>query len=124
VVFALLQLPPLISEGFDRAQPRLDGNWLLVAVFLFLYAKITVLAMIFTFVAHLVIRTLWVAIIGLDSVYPTGIRWEATRYGPVDNFASLVFAANPLPTEPPQDPVSFQPPRSLFAALLLADVPR
>jgi hypothetical protein len=115
VVFALLQLPPLINEWFDRTQPRLDGNWLLVAVFLFLYAKITVLAMIFTFVAHLVIRTLWVAIIGLDSVYPKGIRWEATRYGPisrrlaekdaaplrslagpVDNFASLVFATGSL----------------------------
>lgn len=117
VVFALLQLPARLDGAFDWARPRLDEAWWEVAIFLFLYTKVAVLAMISAFVAHLALRTLWVALIGLDSVYPQGIRWQATRHGPVsrelaeadaqplrtaaariDNLATLVFATGAVVT--------------------------
>jgi hypothetical protein len=115
IVFALLQVPPQLNAWYYWYQPRLDETWTQIAIFLYMYARIAVLAMVVSFVAHLALRVLWVALIGLDSVYPRGINWDATRYGPVsrrlaeadvmsmrdaaarvDNLSTLVFATGTL----------------------------
>jgi hypothetical protein len=115
IVFALLQVPSQLDESFYWYQPRLDETWTQFAIFLYLYARVAVLAMVVSFIAHLSLRVLWVALVGLDSVYPHGINWEGTRYGPVsrrlaesdvmplraaasgvDNLSTLVFATGTL----------------------------
>jgi hypothetical protein len=78
----------------------------------FMYVKASVYALLMTFVVHLASRAYWVALVGLDSVFPGGIRWDRARsYGPVaeqlirdrvrplphvisrlDNFCSVAFA--------------------------------
>lgn len=83
VAFALIQLP----EPMDQAQrlliPQLGEGARLVGILVSAYLKIAVYMLIAGFVIHLVVRAFWVGLIGLDSVFPRGVRPERTRQGPV-----------------------------------------
>ncbi len=111
LVFSMLQVPGLIDGLFSGMRPRLEGSAEYAAMMLFLYLKVSSYALIVTFVLHLATRAVWVAALGLRSVYPGGIDWERLKRGPVfkdycathvptldrtideaDNRASLVFA--------------------------------
>jgi hypothetical protein len=81
-VFGLLQLPRqidlLLFDAFGRVPGELSGLVLVTWV----YAKSALLTIIVTFLLHLVLRGFWIALVGLDSVYPGGIRWDRLRSGP------------------------------------------
>jgi hypothetical protein len=110
-VFALLQLPGWMDQAYFAVQPRLDLNWEMLGQLLFTYSKIGALILAAAFVVHLVMRGYWIALVGMDSIYPDGVIWERLRIGPVqrrflqnsvvpigariesaDNRASIVFA--------------------------------
>jgi hypothetical protein len=112
VLFGLFQLPPLVSSAFTSTVPRLGAKAYLVAFESYLFGKAILYALIAGFVLHLASRAYWVALVGLDSVFPGGIRWERGTMGPVtrevfrarfaslpvrieriDNFASVIFAS-------------------------------
>lgn len=82
--FGLLQVPGLIDRWSIWA---LTENQMEVQQFVFtltLYLQFSVLSLVVTFLLHLVLRGYWVALVGMHSVYPDGIRWEAfTRTAPV-----------------------------------------
>ncbi len=111
VIFGLLQLPPVFNHAFDILLPRFLGSTRELLTVGLILAEATVFALIATFVVHLVARTYWVALVGLDSVYPGGVRWDRLRRGPIlteiarareptlrrriaalDNFCSVIFA--------------------------------
>jgi len=111
LVFGVIQLPARVDAWFDRVYPALDGGFAAGAFFVAIYAKMALYAVICGFVLHLLIRAYWVAVIGLEAVFPNGIVWEKTRAGPImralqrqatpplqalidgaDRMASLVFA--------------------------------
>jgi hypothetical protein len=111
-VFALLQLPAQVDAWSRSVLPRLDGAWAGAALLVWLYVKLALYALIFAFTAHLFIRAYWVAVIGLEAVFPRGIRWDGSRAGPImseirrrrtpqlqslidraDRLASVVFAS-------------------------------
>jgi hypothetical protein len=111
LVFGMIQLPARVEAWHDRVAPGLDGGFAAGAFFVTIYAKLALYAVICGFVLHLVIRAYWVAVIGLEAVFPAGIQWEKTRAGPImrelqrkatpplqslidgaDRLASLVFA--------------------------------
>jgi hypothetical protein len=75
------------------------------------YALLVNYALIGMFLIHLTARAYWVALVGVDSVFPAGVRWENHRSGPLsrremqrqlasipdlveraDNFSSLCFS--------------------------------
>lgn len=110
-VFAMLQLPGWLDERVLALLPRLDGDWHRGALLAYVYAKVTALILAVTFIVHLALRARWIALVGLDSVYPGGVRTERLRMGPVqrgveeglrlpfdqaidraDNRATIVFA--------------------------------
>lgn len=112
VVFALLQLPPLIDATASWWRPRLDESLLQVIVYAQLYARLVVASLGFAFVLHLAIRGWWIAEVGLNSIFPAGPNLERSVSGPnarrlraemlrpsaeriesADNFATLVFVA-------------------------------
>ena len=83
-VFGLVALPaqldrlffPLMNgTGSDTIVRLLLAGWL--------YAKFSAWSLVVTFVLHLALRGYWIALVGLDSVYPGGIRWERLRMGPL-----------------------------------------
>ncbi|KFN49809.1 hypothetical protein [Arenimonas composti] len=111
-VFSLLQLPDQVDRllfGFyNNTLPDLAA----LSLPLWIYVKFALLTLIATFLLHLVTRGYWVALVGLHSVYPEGVRWDRMRerLGPqyfrrvhadlsdmstlierADNRASLVF---------------------------------
>ena len=36
-----------------------------------------------TFALHLLLRAHWIALVGLHSIYPDGVRWDRLRMGPI-----------------------------------------
>ena len=111
VIFALFQLPPVVDRVFERLEPRFARDLGSALLFAYWYSKALLYALIAAFVLHLSARAYWVALVGLDSVFPRGIRWDQIRYGPLtkqvyrerlpslpslidrtDNFCSVIFA--------------------------------
>jgi hypothetical protein len=114
-VFASFQLPGVIESLFRRLEPHASDAARTVLFTGTLYAKAIAFTLIGTFLIHLVSRAQWVALLGLYSVYPRGIRWEEMKVGPIakdvyrsyvpdlgqvvaklDNFCSIVFSTGLL----------------------------
>jgi len=111
LVFSMMQVPALLDDALFAARPRISGGMQSTLIMLYFYLKMTSYALIGTFVLHLSSRAIWVAALGLRSVYPDGVIWEKFANRPVyrdyakrttptldemidhaDNRASLVFA--------------------------------
>lgn len=111
LVFALFQVPEPLHRWSEIASARLGDAGDLFASMLLVYALMAIYALIATFLVHLTARAYWVAMVGIGSVYPDGIRWDKYAGGPIakremqrqipsfpalveraDNMASLVFA--------------------------------
>lgn len=112
VLFALMQVPGWLHGIWSRRAPHMSlvaaagGGAVLLALDAALFALIG------CFLLHLGLRGYWVALVGANSVFPEGVRWDRQReYGPIqagiiqrrvrplpafiaraDNAASLVFA--------------------------------
>jgi hypothetical protein len=110
-VFAMLQLPGWLDDRFFSLMPRFDQAAVTALTLVFVYLKVAALILAITFTLHLILRAQWIALVGLHSVFPDGVRWERLRMGPVrreveqqsmlpahvyidraDNRATVVFA--------------------------------
>lgn len=82
-VFGLMQLAGPVDDTFVSliAQSSAEMNQGLSP--LWIYVKFVLLTLIGTFITHLCLRGYWVALIGMNSVYPGGIDWEKLRQGPI-----------------------------------------
>lgn len=78
----LLQLPGLMDEVFLDAINRSADEILRVIMPLWTYAKFALFTLIATFVMHLCLRGYWIALVGMNSVYPGGVRWNNLKMGP------------------------------------------
>lgn len=94
VVFALMQVPGRIDVAFDRMFLKLDGTLGIVALLVYCYAKTIVYSLVLTFLAHLAARAYWIALVGLDSVYPDGPKWQTRKMGAI---ARETLAAEHVP---------------------------
>ncbi|HYH79455.1 MAG TPA: hypothetical protein VEX86_06650 [Longimicrobium sp.] len=112
LVFSLMQLPGQVDAWFNATAPQLAGGGYLAAFMGWFYVKMALYALVGGFVLHLSVRGYWVGVIGIEAVFPHGIRWDRTRSGPIfrqvqcertpslqslidgaDRFASMVFGA-------------------------------
>lgn len=87
VTFALLQLPAVVDEWFFSVEPTLTAGSRLAVTYAYEYAKFILYILIAAFVGHLGARAYWVGLIGLDAVFPHGVRWEALSRGPITRAA-------------------------------------
>lgn len=83
VVFSLLQVPAVVDGVFARVQPHLAERSHFGAFMLYTYVKLILYTLISCFVVHLGTRAYWVGLIGLETVFPHGVRWEDSTYGPI-----------------------------------------
>ena len=83
VTFALIQLPGLLDGLFLRLEAGLSGPLFTMGLMVYTYVKLVLFVTIACFVVHLLSRAYWIALIGLQSAFPQGVRWEETQYGPV-----------------------------------------
>lgn len=82
-IFGLLQLPELLDQAYARALNLSPRDYVGMISPLWLYAKFAVITLVVTFITHLFLRGYWVALVGLDSVYPGGIRWDRVETTPL-----------------------------------------
>ncbi|MBV9111035.1 MAG: hypothetical protein JO306_16635, partial [Gemmatimonadetes bacterium] len=83
LVFAILQIPGELDTWIHGIEPKLDGGGMLVAFIIWYYLKLATYALAAGFAVHLLVRGYWVGAIGLEAVFPEGIRWDKTRAGPI-----------------------------------------
>jgi hypothetical protein len=110
LVFSMLQLPAQLDGWIHAMDPRVGMSGYLVVFFVWYYLKAAVYALAGGFSLHLAVRGYWVGVIGLEAVFPHGIRWDKATSGPIlrpvyerrtpslqtmidraDRFASLIF---------------------------------
>lgn len=110
-VFALFQVVQALQAGSAYMLTRLDGAWHLITMLLFTYGQGAVTMLLLSFSLHLLMRAYWVALVGMNSVFPGGLKIERTRAGPIgkaqlakrwenieasieraDNRATIIFA--------------------------------
>ncbi|HWU77355.1 MAG TPA: hypothetical protein VN043_12695 [Rhodanobacter sp.] len=82
-VFAMLQLPNWFDNQLFALIPRLGTDLAGVVLPLYIYLKSAAVILAVTFSLHLLLRAHWIALVGMHSVYPDGVRWEKLRAGPV-----------------------------------------
>jgi hypothetical protein len=82
-VFAMLQLPGWLDDRFFFLSRRFDSDWLQPLQMVYIYLESAALILAGTFLLHLLLRAQWIALVGMHSVFPEGIRWERLRMGPV-----------------------------------------
>lgn len=80
-IFGLLQLPQLIDHAYFRVMNLSPQDYADLMMPLWVYSKVATISLVVTFVAHLCLRGYWVALVGMDSVYPGGIRWDRLGRG-------------------------------------------
>jgi hypothetical protein len=81
-VFALMQLPAALDSIFLGLAPRFDRAQSAMILMPYLYVKSAAYVLIATFILHLGTRGYWVALVGLRSVHPDGVRWDQLKWGP------------------------------------------
>lgn len=115
LVFATFQLPNVVDHFFAGFEPHLAGLTRSAFMNVALYAKAIAYTLLITFAVHLIGRALWVALMGLQSVFPAGVRWDDMKMGPIgrklyeervptlarsiarlDNFCSIFFSVGML----------------------------
>jgi len=111
VVFGLFQVQPVISRFFGEMLVRLEGQFRGLALLGQTYVLLVVYALLVAFLLHLVLRAFWIGLVGLESVYPGGVKWDRVKAGPffiensrkrlgplaqtidrVDDLCSLIFS--------------------------------
>jgi hypothetical protein len=114
-VFATFQLPGLIERLNARLAPHVTETSEFLLFNGVMYGKAIAFTLIAMFSVHLFMRAYWVALMGIHSVFPKGIRWDELKAGPVtraiyrervrpasdaiarlDNGCSIVFSAGLL----------------------------
>lgn len=80
-IFAMLQLPGWLDSAFFRLIPRFEADWGAALRIVHMYLKGAAIILAITFALHLLLRARWIALVGMQSVYPGGVRWERLRMG-------------------------------------------
>ncbi|MDQ2702255.1 MAG: hypothetical protein M3Y70_05455 [Pseudomonadota bacterium] len=110
-VFAMLQLPGWLDDRVFALEAGIAGDWRMLLMVAYFYAKSAAVVLAITFGLHLLLRAQWIALVGIHSVYPQGVQLSKLRMGPIqraieearpdrtvdaieraDNRASVVFA--------------------------------
>ncbi len=82
-VFALIQATQAFLGWDAYLMPRLDDNLRLIASLFFTYGHGALVLLVMAFILHLLLRAYWVALVGMHSVYPGGLRFDRISAGPL-----------------------------------------
>lgn len=79
---ALVQLQAQLDSRLEQGLAFVDGDLRLVVGYLFFYTSLTFLTLTVFFAGNLLLRAFWIGLVGLESVYPSGIDWDKLKVGP------------------------------------------
>lgn len=87
-VFAMLQFPGWLNAHLLPLKPRFTSDIGAALHVFYIYLTGTVIILAITFIVHLILRARWIALVGMHSVFPDGVRWDRLRIGPVEREVS------------------------------------
>jgi hypothetical protein len=96
LVYSLLKLPGVLDQWMLSALPHVSAAFQSVVVLTTVYLRAGLVALSAAFVLHLCLRSWWVALVGVHSVFPSGPRWERIRQGPL-TMARMRSLCRPMP---------------------------
>ena len=76
LAFALLTAPGRVFDSWAAHSAHVEGPFDYALMFGFVIAVGLSYSLAFAFIIHLAIRGYWIALIGLKSTFPEGIRWD------------------------------------------------
>ncbi|PHN07392.1 hypothetical protein [Flavilitoribacter nigricans] len=79
-IYGTMQLPDLVEWLMDWSLASLEQSYFLLLYLFFTYLGLGAYMLIFIFIAHLVLRTVWIGLLGLNSVFPMGINENSETY--------------------------------------------
>ncbi|HEY0310422.1 MAG TPA: hypothetical protein VGC43_04750, partial [Luteimonas sp.] len=94
-VFAMLQLAGVLDDALFALRPRFDPVWRQPMVVMHMYFKATTVILALTFAIHLLLRAQWIALVGMHSIYPDGVRWDRLRMGPIQRALERAHSGDP-----------------------------
>ncbi|MEO5629161.1 MAG: hypothetical protein ABIQ62_05260 [Thermomonas sp.] len=91
----MLQLPGWLDDQAFALLPRFGVDWAEPGKLIYIYAKSAVVMLAITFALHLLLRAHWIALVGMFSVYPGGVRWENLKLGPIQRRVEQGLSGSP-----------------------------
>lgn len=79
-IYGTLQLPELVEWLMDWCLASLDSSYFKLFYLFFTYLGFGAYMLIFIFIAHFVLRAVWIGLVGLNSVFPQGINEHSDNY--------------------------------------------
>ncbi|MDT8369208.1 MAG: hypothetical protein RQ745_08360 [Longimicrobiales bacterium] len=83
VAIVLALLPTRVDQFYFAASAQTSGLIEEFGFLTFYFIKLTLYTLVLAFAFHIMVRAFWVALVGLDSVFPRGPVWSRLRLGPV-----------------------------------------
>lgn len=83
VAFGLLQLPGPLDQLQRLAWTQGPAVGGILGMLVLTYLKLAVYTLLLAFGIHVVVRALWVGLVGLDSIFPRGMRMDRLDISPV-----------------------------------------
>lgn len=75
-IFGSLQLPEILHNLVDFCLYNLSEEYMNIVFYLFIYPYYAAVLLIISFIVHLILRGLWIGMLGLASVFPNGINMK------------------------------------------------
>ena len=82
VVFGLFRLPPLLGGFLGSVLQTTAGSVRLFSAYAYVFAAMAIYTLLACFLLHLGCRAFWIGLVGLESVFPEGVKWDRTPIGP------------------------------------------
>jgi len=79
-IYGSLQLPWLLTKMFNYSLLNFSDDILQILYFFFNYLTIAISILMVNFILHFIMRSYWVGLLGLSSVYPKGVNEESENY--------------------------------------------
>lgn len=79
-VYGSLQLPWMLSKMVNFSLLNFSDDILSILYLFYTYLTFSITILIVNFVLHFILRSLWVSLIGLSSVFPHGVNEESESY--------------------------------------------
>ncbi len=79
-IYGTFQLPDLVEWLMDWSLASLSPDYFLLLYLFFTYLGFGAYMLIFIFLAHFVLRTIWIGLVGLNSVFPLGVNEQSDNY--------------------------------------------
>jgi hypothetical protein len=83
VAIVLALLPARVDAFYFAATAQTSGAFDQISFLAFYFIKLTLYTLIAAFAFHIAVRAFWVSLVGLDSVFPRGTKWDRLNLGPI-----------------------------------------